>query len=687
MDSPGEKKGQRRGSCGHVMAAFDLHKKCARCRDKGIGDDPCVKDKQCSVCDSFSDEQKELISTPSYRIRKDRKAGILVSPKEVEVIASVDSSAEPTFTAPPQSTSHPATFVTAEQFSLMNDKWAEQFARVEALLSRGNVFSTPKMAVNPSSLKAVPSESPFIAPAARPTGPVESPAVQEAVVKSGEDKPKKTKDKKHKKSVKIADKPVPLDKPVPALGTSGPESVTQATVQKKAPPASSVTLTPEDDQAGSAGDLFLAKPTTSSSASAFPGTFNLPPEPDDIDFDDPLAGSDVSSVHSDSDEGEISSDTLEHPEQTEEMNYRETVRSVRSFMGWTHIPDFESDLNEPDKSNNPWKGKNPKRPARISVEMPPDDWLCQKLERLNTVVAEGYPSRAQDSAGLKKDQFVKIPKSQARWYQMYTIKQDGPHRPGRKLFSWHNTEAKLNSQFPRLTKASAYPAAGPPSRPISQEYLRRWEKCARENSYIVNNAAGFNRCASELQDKMSSNVAMLCSRINKGKAPKEVSGALNDLKDLMAFHQSVSVAMGTALQHLADSVFVHLANLILIRRDAYLEHMKPGVKQDTWLHLRNAPMFGYGLFPDAVIATAEQDIIKHEASGSALRPGPGASQQSGWRTANRYRPYDRRDQRSTGTEQEQQPWRQFSRPRNRGRGRGRGSNPRFSRSKGYKGFK
>ena len=158
---------------------------------------------------------------------------------------------------------------------------------------------------------------------------------------------------------------------------------------------------------------------------------------------------------------------------------------------------------------------------------------------------------------------------------------------------------------------------------------------------------------------MSNHVTMLCSRINKGKAPKEVTGALNDLKDLMAFHQSVSVAMGTALQHLADSVFMQLANLILIRRDAYLEHVKPGIKQDTWLHLRNAPMFGYGLFPDAVIATAEQDIIKHEASSTALRPGPGASQQSGWRTAQRYRPYDRRDHRSAGTEQEQQPWTQF----------------------------
>ena len=92
---------------------------------------------------------------------------------------------------------------------------------------------------------------------------------------------------------------------------------------------------------------------------------------------------------------------------------------------------------------------------------------------------------------------------------------------------------------------------------------------------------------------MSGHVNMLCSRINKGKAPKEVCGTLNDLKDLMAFYQSISGAMGTALQHLADSSFVHLANLILLRRDSYLEHFEPGVKQDTWLQLHNAPLFGY----------------------------------------------------------------------------------------------
>ena len=45
MASPG----QRRGNCGHIIAAFDAHKKCARCRDKKLGDDPCVKNQLCTT--------------------------------------------------------------------------------------------------------------------------------------------------------------------------------------------------------------------------------------------------------------------------------------------------------------------------------------------------------------------------------------------------------------------------------------------------------------------------------------------------------------------------------------------------------------------------------------------------------------------------------------------------------------
>ena len=109
MASPGDKKGQRRGSCGHVMATFDLHDKCARCHDKLIGEDGCVKDKPCKICDGFSVSQKDMLSMPSYKIRNERTAGILVSPKEVKVLQPVDN--EPTFQSPSgqpsESSAHP----------------------------------------------------------------------------------------------------------------------------------------------------------------------------------------------------------------------------------------------------------------------------------------------------------------------------------------------------------------------------------------------------------------------------------------------------------------------------------------------------------------------------------------------------------------------------------------------------
>ena len=162
------------------------------------------------------------------------------------------------------------------------------------------------------------------------------------------------------------------------------------------------------------------------------------------------------------------------------MNYRETVRAVRAFLGWSHIPDFELSASDRDRSDNPWKGKHPRKTGKISVELPADDWLCHKMERLNTRVVEGYPSRSQESAGLKVDQFVRTPKSQAKWYQQYRIRQDTNVRPGKTIFSWSDSEAHLNSQFSRIAKVSSYPQSGPASRPVPQDILRRWEKCASQ---------------------------------------------------------------------------------------------------------------------------------------------------------------------------------------------------------------
>ena len=575
---------------------------------------------------------------------------------------------------------------------------------MEALLSRGNVFSTPVSAVKPVDTHNLISDNPFLAPATRPTGPVEAPVAVEAPV---DDKHRDQKDKKKshksrkdrhsdkdvkssssisktdkkcvdKKSVRVRDRsasPVPRSvkkkgpssSSPPPDNSSGPESAHQAGVTKGE--SSSTVGFDKNVTVSHSRSSTMAPPERVQSfiqtGAGFPPQetehYNQVSE-DELELSASLAGSD---------EGQLS-DVTDPPEQTEDMSYRETVRSVRSFMGWHHIPAFETDYAEPDKSNNPWKGKNPRKPTRISVAMPPDDWLCQKLERLNLTVAEGYPSCSQDSAGLKRDQFVKVPKSQGKWYKMHLMKPEEPHRPGRSVLSWRNSEAKVNSQFPRITRASAYPSTGPPSRPLAQESLRRWEGAAREDSYIINHAAGFSRCSTELQEKMSQNITLLCSRLNKGKISKDVTNALNDLRDLMAFHQKVSVAMGMSLQHLADSLFVNMSNLVLLRRDAYLEFVKQGVKPDTMNLLRNAPLFGYGLFPDAAIMTAEPDIQKFEASSVAQRPGPGASQHTSWKSSHRYKPYDRKDRKPAASSdqsgQQQQPWRQFGRGRPSGRG-------------------
>ena len=73
MASTGDTKGQRRGSCRHIMASFDNHEKCARCREKRIGKDNFVLEKPCSLCNSFRESQKEMLSTPTYRIHKEKK--------------------------------------------------------------------------------------------------------------------------------------------------------------------------------------------------------------------------------------------------------------------------------------------------------------------------------------------------------------------------------------------------------------------------------------------------------------------------------------------------------------------------------------------------------------------------------------------------------------------------------------
>ena len=69
MSSPG----QKHGGCGHLMARFDTHSFCARCREKSKGPDPCVSKSDCQASNVLVEDQHLQLSTPSYRIKNEKR--------------------------------------------------------------------------------------------------------------------------------------------------------------------------------------------------------------------------------------------------------------------------------------------------------------------------------------------------------------------------------------------------------------------------------------------------------------------------------------------------------------------------------------------------------------------------------------------------------------------------------------
>ena len=65
---------------------------------------------------------------------------------------------------------------------------------------------------------------------------------------------------------------------------------------------------------------------------------------------------------------------------SEEQTYRETMSGIRSFVGWSRVPDVDSSNLSDD---NPFAGPKAPVPNKVSVQMPTEEWLCKKLNRLN----------------------------------------------------------------------------------------------------------------------------------------------------------------------------------------------------------------------------------------------------------------------------------------------------------------
>ena len=627
MSSPG----QRRGKCGHVMANFDTHSHYARCRDKGKGKEPCVSDPQtsdCQICNGLTSDQLQQLSTPSYKLKKEKREAKLtdsspsqiseqlVDPSSVSVIGVVDGqgSVKSPDPVPPldkkpkkdnkssKKEKSPSTKVskhsTNEKFAEMDSKWSERFSRLEALIMAKSFEPTFS-----SNVKVAPTHSPphdvekmaepFIRPStSKLTGTGFSAEKHQPTSQAVTSQ--------HTSTTKLtgtgfsATKHQPTSqarshRPTSTAGFTGKGSsatVHQPTSQTKVNRPAPATDPSTDLHSAREGDInrpYSDRPTaTDRPLSSEPADTGSPAlhrsRHDSISSLSSEAGSMSDNPPLDlyTEEGELSEDPdqpVPDPDQpvSEEQNYRDTMQGIRSFMGWSHIPELDNTASTSD--DNPFAGPKTVTPGKVSVKMPTEDWLCRKLAKLNLTLVEGYPSRGSETGGLAKDVFLRPARTQSKWYGL----RSDPKAESSQILSWNIDASKLNSSYSRIAKYTGLSSTPPASRRISQETLRRWERSARETSVICNQAASFNRCLFKVQQNMKDQLKILKAE-NKGKGSSKAAAAAEELNYLMDFNSSITQAAAKSMEHLSEFVFVTMGNLTLVRRDAYLSHLRTGIK-------------------------------------------------------------------------------------------------------------
>ena len=226
------------------------------------------------------------------------------------------------------------------------------------------------------------------------------------------------------------------------------------------------------------------------------------------------------------------------------------MRGVHSYLGWTHIPDIDSNTSSAD--DNPFAAPKQQPVGKVGVNLPTDVWLSRKMDSLNLTLTQGYPSRSSETGGLQRDQFVKRSKSHTKWYRPHP-NQD---RLTGSVSFWHCDSAKLNSAYSQIARSSGFTSPAPNSHTLSQDTLRHWEKAATESTNVCNQAAGLGRCLSKVQQGMlrvlqseqaqrksagkvgdAGMLRVLQSEQAQGKSAGKVGAAMEELQYLINLQQ------------------------------------------------------------------------------------------------------------------------------------------------------
>ena len=330
-------------------------------RDVGtrVGDDPC-DEKDCPICRVFTPEQIQHLATPTYRDRnnKDKKTvsasptPTLMDPSQVSVLGRVEGekavkksettpvgkkkrSDESPKASKRKPSSRPST--VTEDLKSLDDKWAECFARLEAMLLAKSFAVPVEPVVKPAEV--ITSEKPFFDPGAGTS----------------------------QKSTGVSDVIVTSPSPFQVTG----EVPVKATQPVEAPGAASDILLTSTGNAALHVDQTLTGGKTVESAGGSDSDEDLESEPD----------------------RDLTRDESADQELPEEASQRETIRGVRSFMGWHQIPEFNS---APSSDDNPFAGSRVQPTGKVSVKMlVMDDWLCRKMEKLTLPLLKATPPEIQ----------------------------------------------------------------------------------------------------------------------------------------------------------------------------------------------------------------------------------------------------------------------------------------------------
>ena len=102
------------------------------------------------------------------------------------------------------------------------------------------------------------------------------------------------------------------------------------------------------------------------------------------------------------------------------------------------------------------------------------------------------------------------------------------------------------AELPRLPVSLIQPS----SWPISQDTLRKWERSARESSFICNQVDSFSCCLIRVQGNIAAHLKVIRDNKAKGKSSLKPQEATKELNHLMNFNESITFAMARTMQDL-----------------------------------------------------------------------------------------------------------------------------------------